>query len=131
MGQGSGWLARRAGGRRAGGWMWRQVDRRTGWLCATTGVAAARGGGGCRRAATSRSGGHVWQTRPAAVALFFCLYFIPITEAGRETTSIKATVNCDLGSEAVAKIASVNAFYSSSEFHIDLYSVDYVDCTIV
>lgn len=40
---------------------------------------------------------------------FFC-FFNFITEAGSETALVKATINHDLASEAVAKTVLVNAF---------------------
>jgi hypothetical protein len=40
--------------------------------------------------------------------VFLFLFFIQLTEASRATTSVKATINRDLSTEAVVKTASVN-----------------------
>jgi hypothetical protein len=38
-------------------------------------------------------------------------FFILLTKTGRATASVKAMINCDLLTEAVAKTVSVKAFY--------------------
>jgi hypothetical protein len=41
--------------------------------------------------------------------VFFC-FFIRLTETGRTTASVKATINRDLSTDAVAETVSVKAF---------------------
>ena len=94
--------------------------------------APARGGGGARRAVAHRGAAGRREARTAGsglprrrdeaavdglggpvmgLAVFsFFYFFISFTEAGMKTASVNVTINHDVGSEVVAKIASVNAF---------------------